>query len=275
MPITPSSLPQLFDSHCHLDRLDLNPFAGNLADALTTAQHVGVTQFLCVAINLTHFPKILNIARNFSGVYISAGLHPGERVTHEPTFDDLIAISQLPEVVAIGETGLDYSYCNQKYHQCDHHLQQERFRLHINVARTVGKPLIIHSRAARSDTLKILIEENARDVGGVMHCFTEDWDTACAVLDLGFYISFSGIITFRKATELREVALQIPLESILIETDSPYLAPMPYRGKSNHPGWLPIIAEHLANLKKVDLATFAEITTNNCLKMISTNLKKN
>jgi TatD DNase family protein len=165
-------------------------------------------------------------------------------------------------VVAIGETGLDYHY-----HQGDHGWQQERFRRHIAAARVVGKPLIIHSRDARADTLAILREEGAPEVGGVMHCFSEDWETAHAALDLGFYISFSGIVTFRNAAALREVAVRVPLDRLLVETDSPYLAPVPHRGKSNHPAWVRHVAEHLAMQRGMALAALAEATTANFLRL--------
>lgn len=263
----------LSDSHCHLDRLDLTPFSGKLAVALSAAHQEGVIRFLCVAINLDNFPKILAIARNFSGIYVSVGVHPGETVAHEPEVDELITLAQQPEVVAIGETGLDYHY--QYYQQglqtknVDHRLQQERFRRHIAAARAVGKPLIIHSRYARADTLRILSEEHAREVGGVMHCFTEDWNTARAALELGFYISFSGIITFRNAVELRDVVTKLPNEALLIETDAPYLAPVPHRGKSNHPAWLRHVAECIAQLKNMELVAVAALTTNNFLRLMS------
>ncbi|CAK0753646.1 Uncharacterized metal-dependent hydrolase YcfH [Gammaproteobacteria bacterium] len=264
MTLSPSTLPRLIDSHCHLDRLDLAPFRGQLSEALAAARREGVERFLCVSINLDNFSQILTIAENFSDVHISVGIHPGECVSHEPEVEELIALAQHPAVVAIGETGLDYHY-----HQGDSGWQQERFRRHIIAARAVGKPLIIHSREARADTLRILAEEGAREVGGIMHCFTEDWNTARAAWELGFYISFSGIITFRNAVELREVAIRLPLESLLVETDSPYLAPVPYRGKSNHPAWVRYVAEQLAKVRKMELITLAEATTTNFLRLMT------
>ncbi|CAK0757057.1 putative metal-dependent hydrolase YcfH [Gammaproteobacteria bacterium] len=263
--MTPPSPPplRLVDSHCHLDRLDLTPFGGQLAGALATAREVGVERFLCVSINLEKFPQLTAIARDFSDVDLSVGVHPGEHVAHEPEVDDLVALARDPTVVAIGETGLDYHY-----HQGDPGWQQERFRRHIAAARTVGKPLIIHSREARVDTLRILREEGAQDVGGVMHCFTEDWNTAHAAMELGMYISFSGIVTFRNAIELREVATRLPLERLLLETDSPYLAPTPHRGKSNHPAWVLYVAQQIAALRSIDPRELAENTTNNFLRLI-------
>ncbi|CAK0743585.1 Uncharacterized metal-dependent hydrolase YcfH [Gammaproteobacteria bacterium] len=260
--MTPTPL-RLVDSHCHLDRLDLTPFGGELAEALVAARNVGVERILCVSINLEHFPQILSIARRFPGVHASVGVHPGEQVSQEPEIDELVALARDPAVVAIGETGLDYHY-----HQGDPGWQQERFRRHIVAAQTVGKPLIIHSREARADTLRILKEEGAQEVGGVMHCFTEDWSTAHAAVELGFYISFSGIITFRNAVGLREVATRLPLEHLLVETDSPYLAPTPHRGKSNHPAWVYLVAEQIAALRGMEPAALAEATTANFLRFI-------
>ena len=259
------SLPplRLTDSHCHLDRLDLAPFGGQLATALAAARQAGVEHFLCVSVTLDHFPKLLSIAEQFPGVYISVGVHPGEHVDREPEIDELVTLARHPAVVAIGETGLDYHYPHT-----DRTLQQERFRRHIAAARLVDKPLIIHSRDARADTLRMLEEEGAPAVGGVMHCFTEDWDTARAALAQGFYISFSGIITFRNASALREVAARVPLDRLLIETDAPYLAPAPHRGASNHPALVRHVAEQLATVRAMELAALAEITTANFLRLI-------
>lgn len=262
LPTTPIPV-RLVDSHCHLDRIDLTPFHGRLTEVLEIARKEGVERFLCVSINLEHFPQLLSIAQNFPGIQVSVGVHPGEQVSHEPDVEELIALAQNPTVVAIGETGLDYHY-----HHEDTRQQQERFRLHIAAARAVGKPLIIHSREARVDTLRILKEENARDVGGVLHCFTEDWNTAYAAVELGFYISFSGIITFRNAVELREVATRLPIENLLLETDSPYLAPVPHRGKSNHPAWIRYVAEQIAVIRGIELTELAEVTTSNFLRFI-------
>ncbi len=248
----------LIDSHCHLDRLDLAPFGGSLNTALEAAHAEGVSHFLCVSINLENFPQVLTLAHHYPNIYASVGVHPSERAGREPTTDELILLAADSSVVAIGETGLDYHY-----NQGDLQWQQERFRRHIAAAKTVGKPLIIHSREARADTLAILEQEGAAKVGGVMHCFTEDWETASRALDLGFYISFSGIITFRNAEELRQVARQVPLERLLVETDSPYLAPVPYRGKSNHPAWLPAVAQQLAAVRNISLSALATVTTTN------------
>lgn len=248
----------LIDSHCHLDRLDLAPYNGSLSLALEAANAQDVQHFLCVCIDLEHFPDLTVIAEQYPQVWTTLGLHPTESVTEEPTVEQLIKLASHPKVIGIGETGLDYYRC-----EGDLEWQRERFRNHIRVAKALQKPLIIHSRMAPSDTMAILKEEKADSVGGVLHCFTEQWEMAQAALDMGFYISFSGIITFPNAKDLREVALKIPLESMLIETDSPYLAPVPFRGKSNEPAYVRYVAETLATLKGVDFATIASHTTEN------------
>lgn len=248
----------LVDSHCHLDLLDLTQYQGDLNAALNFAQSQGVSKFLCVCVDLTKFPDILNIAKQYSQVSASVGLHPNEIVKQEPSVADLSKLTQHPKVIAIGETGLDY-YRSEG----DLQWQQQRFRHHINAAKDTGKPLIVHTREARVDTLKILAEEQAQTIGGVMHCFTEDWDTASQAMDLGFYISFSGIVTFKNAVSLQEVARRIPLERMLIETDAPYLAPVPYRGKTNQPAYVRHVAEFIADLRDISLQEVAQATTHN------------
>jgi TatD DNase family protein len=246
----------LVDSHCHLDMLDLAPFGGSVAGVLEAAAEQGVGRFLCVAVNLEDFPAMLQLAEAHARVVASVGVHPNERAGREPTVDELVALAQHPKIVAIGETGLDY-YRSEG----DLDWQRERFRRHIRAARRCGKPLIIHSRAAGEDTLTILDEEGAGAVGGVMHCFTGDWATAQAAMALGFYISFSGIVTFKSARELQEVAVKMPLERMLVETDCPYLAPVPHRGKPNQPAYVRYTAEFIAGLRDVDYATVAAATT--------------
>jgi TatD DNase family protein len=248
----------LIDSHCHLDRLDLTAHNDDLSLALKAANEQGVQRFLCVCVALAQFPDMIAIAEKYEQVWATLGLHPTEEVESEPTIEQLIELAQHPKVIGIGETGLDYYRC-----EGDTEWQRQRFRNHIQVAKTLKKPLIIHSRMAQIDTINILKEEQADTVGGIMHCFTENWEMAKAALDLGFYISFSGIVTFSNAKELREVALKVPLESLLIETDSPYLAPVPYRGKPNEPAYVRHVAEGLATLKGVDLVTIATHTTAN------------
>jgi len=248
----------LVDSHCHLDRLDLAPFGGNVDGVLAAAAHNDVGRFLCVSINMEDFPALLEIAETHSSVVASVGLHPNERGGHEPTVDELVELARHPKIVAIGETGLDYFRS-----EGDLDWQRERFRRHIAAARRCSKPLIIHSRDARADTLAILAAEGAREVGGVMHCFTGDWHMAQEAMALNFHISFSGIVTFRTATELQEVARIMPLERMLVETDCPYLAPVPHRGKPNQPAWVRHTAEFIAGLRGEDYSTIAAATTDN------------
>jgi TatD DNase family protein len=252
----------LVDSHCHLDRLDLTPYAGELQGALDNAREHGVGHMLCVCIDLEHFADVLTPAQQHSNIFASVGVHPNEREGQDPDTATLVRLANDPRVVAIGETGLDY-YRNEG----DLEWQRERFRTHIAAAKQTGKPLIIHMREATADTLRLLREESAGDVGGVMHCFAEDWDAAKAALDLDFYISFSGIVTFNSAKALKEVAKQVPLPRMLVETDSPYLAPTPYRGKSNQPAYVKYVAEHIAGLRNTSLETIAEATTENFFRL--------
>jgi TatD DNase family protein len=245
----------LVDSHCHLDRVDLNPYAGDFARFMAATAAAGVGRMLCVSIDLEHYPAMRALVDPFPQVAVSVGVHPNEDGGGDPTPDELVALAADPRNVAIGETGLDYFRT-----QGDLIWQQARFRNHIAAARTCGKPLIIHTRAARADTIRIMREQQARDVGGVMHCFTEDWETAEAALDLGFYISFSGILTFKTAAELREVATRVPLDRLLIETDSPYLAPVPHRGKGNEPRFVSHVAECVAGLRSMTADAVAELT---------------
>lgn len=246
------------DSHCHLDHLELDSYDGSLDAAMAAARERGVDKFLCVNVELETFERVKTVAENYSDVFFSVGVHPIYQESMDPTEADLIQRAQHQKVVAIGETGLDYHYCKG-----DLEWQRERFRIHVRAARAVNKPLIIHTRDARADTIAILTDEKAADVGGVMHCFTEDWGTARAALELGFYISFSGIVTFRNADALREVALQVPLDKMLVETDAPWLAPVPYRGKSNEPKYLPEVGRFLAKLRNLDEREFAQVTTEN------------
>lgn len=246
------------DSHCHLDRLDLNYFQHDLQQILAFAREQGIIHFLCVGIDLETFGNVIHIAEQFSDVSASVGVHPTEQLDKEPTVNELLALARHPKIVAIGETGLDY-YRDES--QKD--LQQARFRRHIQAAIEIDKPLIVHTRQAREDTIRILKEEQARKVGGVLHCFTEDLSMANAALEEGFYISFSGILTFKNASELHAIAKELPLERILIETDSPYLAPHPFRGKPNQPAYVRYVAEKLAEIRHDPLEKIAEQTTRN------------
>jgi len=248
----------LVDSHCHLDRVDLAPYGGDFSRLMADTTAAGVAKLLCVSIDLEHYPAMRALVDPFPQVSVSVGVHPNEDEGRDPTPDELVALAEDPRNVAIGETGLDY-YRSEG----DLNWQQERFRNHVAAARACGKPLIIHTRAARADTIRILRESEARDAGGVMHCFTEDWETAKAALDLGFYISFSGILTFKSAADLREVAQRVPADRLLIETDSPYLAPIPHRGKSNQPRWVAHVAECLAGLRGLEVEDVVALTGDN------------
>jgi TatD DNase family protein len=245
----------LIDSHCHLDFPEL---AGNLDDIFKRMGANQVTHALCVSVNLEDFPKVLALARAHSHLYASVGVHPDYPDVAEPSTDDLVRLADDAKIVAIGETGLDYYRLTG-----DLEWQRQRFRTHIRAARQCAKPLIIHTRAAAEDTLRLMHEENAAEVGGVMHCFTETWEVARAALDMGFYISFSGIVTFKNAKALKEVAQKVPFDRLLVETDSPYLAPVPFRGKTNDPSLVKHVAEEVARLRGCDYTTVALHTTEN------------
>lgn len=254
----PQLPPQLVDSHCHLDRLDLSHFGDSLDNALTAAREEGVAQFLCVAINRENIPAVLAIAERYPDCFASVGFHPNDQEEQEPTVAELVELAAHPKVVAIGETGLDYFRSEGELSW-----QHQRFRNHIAAARVTRLPLIIHTRSASEDTLTIMREEGADRVGGVMHCFAEDWETAERALALGFYISFSGIVTYKSAESLREVAKRVPAERLLIETDAPYLAPVPHRGKGNHPAWVRHVAEMIAEVRGESYQQVADQTTAN------------
>jgi TatD DNase family protein len=245
----------LTDSHCHIN---FEPLHQQLPQVLQNARDLGVGYMLCVAVNLEDYPQVRALAHAHDHIYASVGVHPNERDGRDPSAEELIALADDERVVAIGETGLDY-YRSQG----DMGWQQQRFRRHIAAAKTCGKPLIIHTREAAADTLAIMRDAGAADIGGVMHCFTESWETARAAMDLNFYISFSGIVTFRNAEALREVARRVPADRLLIETDSPYLAPVPHRGQTNEPAYVRHVAEQLAGLRRVSLEQMAEVTTDN------------
>lgn len=252
----------LVDSHCHLDRVDLAPYDGDFGRMLDAAHHAGVESMLCVSIDLESYPAMLALVERHPEVYVSVGVHPNDRDRHEPTPEELAELARHPKNVAIGETGLDYFR-----EEGDMTWQQERFRRHIRAARLADKPLIIHTREAREDTIRILREEGAEQVGGVLHCFTETWEMAQAGMELGFYVSFSGIVTFRNAEALREVAAKVPLERMLIETDSPYLAPVPHRGKPNEPRYVGKVCDLIAELRGMDPHELATITRDNFYRL--------
>jgi TatD DNase family protein len=247
------------DSHCHLD------FPGLLEreqEVLARMADNGVGHALCVSVRLEDFPRVLALAERHPQLWASVGVHPDNADCEEPDVARLVALADHPKVVAIGETGLDY------YWQKDAPAwQRDRFRTHIRAARECGKPLIVHTRSAADDTLRLMREEGAGEAGGVMHCFTESWEVAAAALELGFYISFSGIVTFRNAKELKEVAKRVPLERLLIETDAPYLAPVPHRGHANEPGWVVHVAEEIARLRDEPLPCIEQATTDNFFRL--------
>jgi TatD DNase family protein len=256
----------LVDSHCHLDRLDLDSFDNGMAGAIQAACDNGVKYMLCVCIDWENFPVVKKIAETYPQVSASVGIHPNETEGYDPTIEELVEASNSDAIVAIGETGLDYFRS-----EGDLEWQRERFRRHISAAKTAEKPLIIHMREATDDTLRILKEEQAEQAGGVMHCFAEDWDTAKRALDIGFYISLSGIVTFKNAHALKEVAKKVPLDRLLVETDSPYLAPVPHRGKSNQPAYTRFVAEHIAELRQCRIHEVAEATTENFFNLFLAN----
>ena len=251
----------LVDSHCHID---FDEYAGRIQQILEGMARNQVTHALCVCVNLTDFPGVLSLAERPPQLLASVGVHPDHAGDAGLTVNDLLQRALHPKVVAIGETGLDY------YRQDgDLEWQRTRFRIHVRAARECGKPLIIHTREAGEDTLRIMREEGARDAGGVMHCFTETLDIAQAAMDLNFHISFSGIVTFKNALAVKEVARSIPLERLLIETDSPYLAPVPHRGKTNEPGWVRHVAEEIARLRGISLEALADATTANFFRLFT------
>lgn len=243
------------DSHCHINFPEL---AEKLDEVLANMRENRVTDALCVSVSLENFPQILRLAEQHEHIYASIGVHPDHESDTEPTQAQLVKFAQHPKVVAIGETGLDYYRLKG-----DLEWQRARFRTHIRAARECGKPLIVHSRDAAQDTLRIMSEEGANEAGGVMHCFTESMEVADAAIDMNFYISFSGIVTFKNATSLKEVARHIPLDRMLIETDSPYLAPVPFRGKLNQPAYVKHVAEEIAKLRDIPLYEVGRITTEN------------
>lgn len=254
----------LVDSHCHLDQLDLNLFDNSMDNVLSQAAANKVEYFLCVCIDMDNYPAVLDCAKHHIQVSASVGVHPNVTGGADPSVEELVAMAKAPEIVAIGETGLDYyrSEGNLDW-------QRARFRRHIQAARQINKPLIVHSRDAEFDTINTLELESANEVGGVLHCFTGSQTMAEACLDLNFYISFSGILTFNSAKELQAIAKTVPLDRILIETDCPYLAPVPFRGKPNQPAYVLHVAEFLAELRGISFAEVAKATSDNFYKLFN------
>ena len=247
------------DSHCHLDFPEL---AADMPAVLAAMADAQVTHALCIGVNLPDWPNVHALAMAHPNLYATVGVHPDGQDTTEPTVDTLVELAGRPKVVAIGETGLDYYRL-----EGDLGWQRERFRVHIRAALRAALPLVIHTRAAREDTLAVMREESARDAGGVMHCFTETWEVARAALDLGFHISLSGIVTFKNAHDVKEVARRTPLDRLLIETDSPYLAPVPFRGKRNQPAYVPHVAAEIAQLRGTTPDEIGRATTANFFRL--------
>ena len=251
------------DSHCHLTFPELHGRVEAIRAEMAAAR---VDRALVICTTLEEFPRVHDLALCFDNFWASAGVHPDNEGIEEPAVDRLVTLARLPRVVAIGETGLDYYRLDGRTRE-QMHWQRERFRVHVRAARQASKPLIVHTRSASDDTIAVLRDEGAREAGGVFHCFTETMDVARAALDLGFMVSFSGILTFRNAEALRDVARYVPLERCLIETDSPYLAPVPHRGKVNRPAWVPHVAAKLAEVKQISLERVAEATSLNFTRL--------
>jgi len=258
---------QIVDSHCHINFEELqNDFAG----LLSRASDNEISHMLCVAVNLEDFPQVRDIAQEHAHIFASVGVHPCYTDCEEPSVKQLVSLADDDNIVAIGETGLDYFRTKGDGSSSELDWQRDRFARHIEAAKETGKPLIIHTRSAADDTMSMLKTLDAGSAGGVMHCFAEDWETAEKALDIGFYISFSGIVTFKTAEQLRDVARKVPIDRILVETDSPYLAPVPMRGKTNEPSYVRHTAEFVAELRNMSLESLAETTTENFFRLFST-----
>jgi len=253
----------LVDSHCHIPMLGKEM---DVSEVIANAKALGVEHMLCVSVDLETYPEILRLAEQHERIYASVGVHPNTTMQEEVSQQTLAKLASNEHVIAIGETGLDYFRS-----EGDLEWQRDRFRTHIKAAKSVNKPLIIHTRDVGEDITRILQEEGAEEVGGVMHCFVEDWETAQKAMEMNFYISFSGIVTFKNAKEVQEVAKQVPLERMLVETDSPYLTPVPYRGKPNQPGYTRYVAEFIAELKGISFEQVAEQTTANFFELFNIN----
>ncbi|WP_150051242.1 TatD family hydrolase [Methylomonas rhizoryzae] len=252
------------DSHCHLDRIDLAPYRHDFSLFMQTAREQQIRHMLCIGIDLESYADMAALVSPYQDISLSVGVHPNVTEGRDPSVDELLRLADNDKVIAIGETGLDYFRSSG-----DLAWQFRRFRNHIEAAKQLNKPLIIHTREAGQDALKVLAEQNADRVGGVIHCFTEDWDYAQKALDLNFYISFSGIVTFKNAQAIKEVAQKVPADRFLIETDSPYLAPVPYRGKPNYPLYVRHVAEHIAELRGTTIEEIAELSTQNFKRLFA------
>lgn len=252
------------DSHCHLDRIDLTPYHDDFNAFVEDARKQQIEHMLCIGIDLESYPDMRALVEPYTDISLSVGVHPNVTEGREPTVDELLKLAEYQKVIAIGETGLDYFRSSG-----DLEWQHRRFRNHIQVAKTLNKPLIIHTREAGHDSLEVLRSEGADKVGGIIHCFTEDWAYAEKALDLGFYISFSGIVTFKNALAIKEVAQKVPADRFLIETDSPYLAPLPHRGKPNYPTYVRHVAEHIAELRNCSVEEIAALSSANFRRLFA------
>ncbi len=246
------------DSHCHLDRLNLEAHGGDFSAMMAATEEAGVSHMLCIGVDLETFPNVQALAEQYPHVFASVGVHPLYKESREPSVTELLERAAHPKVIAIGETGLDYFYAKE-----ERDWQKRYFIAHIQAAREAGLPLVVHTRGAKDDTLSLLREHGGGEVKGVLHCFTEDLDMAQQAIELGFYISISGIVTFRNAESLRDVVRALPIEKLLIETDSPWLAPVPFRGKPNEPRFVANVAECVAELKGVSVEQLGKITADN------------
>jgi TatD DNase family protein len=255
---------EFVDSHCHLNLLDLEAWGGDFRRMMDAAREAGVSHMLCIGTELETFPEVRELAETWPQVHATVGVHPLYKDSQEPDEDELVALAEHPRVVAIGETGLDYFYAAEEAEW-----QRERFRVHVRAARRTGLPLVIHTRKAKDDTLKIIEEEGGGEVTGVLHCYTENRTMAERAMELGFYISISGIVTFHNASNVRKVVKKLPLERLLIETDAPWLAPVPHRGQSNEPRFVPHVAEAIAELHGTDVAEVARVTRDNFFRLFS------
>jgi TatD DNase family protein len=254
----------LIDSHCHLDRLKLDPYNGDLSAAIAAAHERGIQQMLCIGISLENIQTVIDIAQAHPSVVASVGVHPCDVKEGAATFEQLVNWAAQPKVVALGETGLDYHYETESKA-----LQHESFALHLQVGKQIGLPVVVHTREARADTLALIKEHGSLEHSGVLHCFTEDWDMAKAALDLNYYISISGIVTFKTADQIRDVVSKMPIDRLLVETDSPYLAPIPYRGKPNEPKYVREVAQFVADVRGIPLEELAAKTTENFYRLFS------
>src|SRR5690606_30033934 len=254
----------LVDSHCHLDRLKLEPYEGNLTAAIEAAHARGIQQMLCIGISLSNIQDVIDIAQQYPSVLASVGVHPCDVESGMASIDQLLDWAEQPKVVALGETGLDYHYETESKA-----LQHESFILHLEAGGKAGLPIVVHTREAREDTLALITTHGNLEHAGVLHCFTEDWDMARRALDLNYYISISGIVTFKNAEQIRDVVRRMPIDRLLVETDSPYLAPVPYRGKPNEPRYVREVAEFVADVRGIAFEELAQQTTDNFYRLFT------